>query len=203
MMRGRGPGPVVGACPGNAAGRRRLTGGDQRGVALIFVLIMLALITVLGLTAMRGAFMQQKMAAQLEERARAFQRAEAAMHAAVVWLPGHVAALDRHCQLQNVVCPANPFDDAGLPAADIHTLVPQVSSDGKGGGGAQYVIEDFGQWSDPAAAAETAAGAYPAAALAVAASSAPRYYRITARSGDAAAAEGRTVVTLQAVFRAE
>jgi type IV pilus assembly protein PilX len=51
----------------------------QRGVTLVVVLMLLLVITLLGLTAMRGTVMQERMSGNSVARATAFQLAEAAL----------------------------------------------------------------------------------------------------------------------------
>lgn len=51
----------------------------QRGVALAIVLILLVVVTLLTLSAMRGAVLQQRMTASVTDRSLAFQAAEAAL----------------------------------------------------------------------------------------------------------------------------
>lgn len=58
--------------------------GSQSGVALIVVLMLLIIITLLGLASMRGAIMQERMAANTVSRSLAFQAAEAGLRQAEV-----------------------------------------------------------------------------------------------------------------------
>lgn len=51
----------------------------QRGVALAVVLILLLVMTLLGLAAMRGTLMEERMSANLLDRSLAFQAVEAAL----------------------------------------------------------------------------------------------------------------------------
>ncbi len=52
---------------------------SQRGVALAVVLILLLIMTLLGLAAMRGTLMQERMGASQSDRSLSFQSAEAAL----------------------------------------------------------------------------------------------------------------------------
>ncbi len=52
---------------------------SQRGVALAVVLILLLIMTLLGLAAMRGTLMQERMTASQTDRSLSFQAAEAAL----------------------------------------------------------------------------------------------------------------------------
>ncbi|KGM50988.1 hypothetical protein N792_13025 [Lysobacter concretionis Ko07 = DSM 16239] len=51
----------------------------QRGIALVVVLILLLVMTLLGLAAMRGTLMEERMSANLLDRSLAFQAVEAAL----------------------------------------------------------------------------------------------------------------------------
>ncbi len=58
---------------------RRYVRGSERGVALVVVLILLIVMTLLGLAAMRGTVLEERMSANLLDRSLAFQAAEAAL----------------------------------------------------------------------------------------------------------------------------
>ena len=70
----------------------------QRGVALVVALLLLVVITLVGLAAVRGTIMQQKMASNLFDRQIAFQSAEAAMRAAQARIAGNPGDIARNCQ---------------------------------------------------------------------------------------------------------
>ena len=53
--------------------------GAQRGVTLVIVLLLLLVVTILGLTAMRGTVMQERMSGNSASRSEAFQLAEGAL----------------------------------------------------------------------------------------------------------------------------
>jgi type IV pilus assembly protein PilX len=55
---------------------------DQSGVSLIVVLLLLVIVTLLGIASMRGAIMQERMAANTTARSMAFQVAEAGLRQA-------------------------------------------------------------------------------------------------------------------------
>lgn len=67
---------------------------DQRGSALIVSLIILIVMTVLGLTAMSGSGLQEKMAGNNRDMALAFQAAEAALRDGEAYYENTVAPLD-------------------------------------------------------------------------------------------------------------
>jgi len=52
---------------------------QQRGVALIVVLILLLIMTLLGLASLRGTLMEERMTSSLYDRSLSFQAAEAAL----------------------------------------------------------------------------------------------------------------------------
>lgn len=54
---------------------------QQKGAVLLVALVMLLLLTIIGVTSMRGTSLQENMANNLKERQLAFQAAEAALRA--------------------------------------------------------------------------------------------------------------------------
>lgn len=139
-----------------AAAMRRRSGhpGRQHGVALVVALLLLLVITIVGLAAVRGTIMQQKMASNLFDRQIAFQSAEAAMRAATDRIAANPGDIARNCQAGGVVCAQNPFDDPGLDAASIITVTSgtgtgQFNAGTLAAGQPQYVIENMGNWYNP------------------------------------------------------
>lgn len=65
--------------------------GNQRGAALIVVLILLLVMTLLGLASLRGSIMEERMSAGLYDRGLAFQAAEAALREAEALALGGIA----------------------------------------------------------------------------------------------------------------
>jgi type IV pilus assembly protein PilX len=65
---------------------------QQRGVALVIVLVLLVIVTMLALTSMRGTGMQEHMSANLYDRSLVFQAAESAVREAESLLPPTSAA---------------------------------------------------------------------------------------------------------------
>jgi type IV pilus assembly protein PilX len=107
------------------SGRRRATlkqRTGQRGAALVVALLLLVVITLVGLAAVRGTIMQQKMAGNMYDRQIAFQSAEAAMRAAAASIPTSPGNIARNCQSASVICLSNPFNDPNLPAGSIKNL---------------------------------------------------------------------------------
>lgn len=62
------------------------TSGRVRGAALVVGLLILLVITIIGLSSMRSTLLEERMAGNLRDRARAFEAAEAALRAAEGWL---------------------------------------------------------------------------------------------------------------------
>lgn len=59
---------------------------NQRGAALIVVLILLLIMTLLGLASLRGTLMEERMSANLYDRSLSFQAAEAALREGEAWV---------------------------------------------------------------------------------------------------------------------
>jgi type IV pilus assembly protein PilX len=64
---------------------------NQNGAVLITGMVLLVLLTILGLVAMQGATLQERMAGNLEQQDIAFQAAEAALREAEAWIGIQVA----------------------------------------------------------------------------------------------------------------
>lgn len=174
----------------------------QRGVALVVALILLIVITLVGLAAVGGTIMQNKMASNQRDREIAFQSAESALRVVQQRIVSNPSDIARNCQSGGTICLNNPFDDPNLPPNSIHTLPTAaytVQSDATGQ--PQYVIENMGDWinftSDTGYNRTANAAQYGSQGK----SSTAMYYRITVRSGDPAKVGDRAVVTLQAVVR--
>ncbi len=169
-------------------------------------LILLVLITLVGIAAVRGTIMEQRMTANAYDRAISFQSAEAAMRAAQNLVASSPAIIARNCQAGGVVCPANPFNDSNLPASAIHTVATGTSSgqftvSAATEGQPQFVIENMGNWVNPTSDTGYNQSANSAQYDAQGKSSTAVFYRITARSGDPAVVNDRAVVVLQAMVK--
>jgi type IV pilus assembly protein PilX len=171
-------------------------------VALVVALILLVVITLVGLAAVRGTIMQQKMAANMYDRQIAFQNAEAAMRAAAASIPTSPASVARNCQSASVVCLSNPFNDSNLPAGSIKDLDPALYKAGSVAfGQPQYVIENMGNFLDPTSDTGFNQSANSHNYGVNGGSITSIYYRVTARSGDPAKVGDRAVVVLQAMIK--
>jgi type IV pilus assembly protein PilX len=178
----------------------------QRGVALAVALILLLVVTLVGLVAIHGTILQQKLASNLYDRQLAFQATEAAMRVAAARIATNPSDIARNCSTGGVICQANPFTDPNLSASKIVT-VPVGSGAGLFQtssllvGQPQYVIENLGNWYDPSSGTGFNQSANSHQYDAQGSSTTSVYYRITARSGDPTQAKDRAIVTLQAVIK--
>lgn len=190
------------ACLSRTSARRGLpVRAGERGVALVVALILLVVITLVGLAAVRGTIMQQKMAANMYDRQIAFQNAEAAMRAAAANIPTSPGDVARNCQSASVVCLSNPFNDPKLPAGSIKTLDTSLYTRGTlATGQPQYVIENMGNFQDPGANTGFNQSANSHNYGVNGGSITNIYYRVTVRSGDPTKGD-RAVVVLQAMIK--
>lgn len=170
-------------------------------------LILLLVITLVGLAAVSGTLLQQKMSANFYDRQLAFQADEAALRAAEGAIRTATASasapagfLDCRSTSGNV-CLANPFSDTNVPATSI-TSVPTATFNGgsiMGGSQPQYVIQYMGKFAIPNPKVKSlSCGGYGGAACIPTTAD---FYRITARSGDPAVIGNRAFVVLQSFFR--
>lgn len=179
----------------------------QRGVALAVALILLVVVTLVGLAAVGGTLMQQKMSANFYDRQIAFQATEAAMRQAALAIQATTTAgpagfYDCSTGAANT-CLANPFNDTNVPSSAIYTLTSNTTYTLSGmlAGKPQYIVQYMGNFPVPVPAVkQTSHTSYGGSSTKPTAD----FYRITARSGDpsnAAVAGGRASVVLQAMFR--
>jgi len=175
----------------------------QRGVALAVALILLLVITLVGLAAVSGTFMQQKMSANFYDRQTAFQATEAAMRQAALAIQANTTAApagyyDCSPTASTLIsCQSNPFTDTGHSFSPINvttfTGTLQASAP-------QYIIQYMGNFQVPVAKVKQTScppGQYGCKT----ATQTADFYRITARSGDPTAISGRAYVVLQSMFR--
>nr|WP_256489268.1 PilX N-terminal domain-containing pilus assembly protein [Dyella lutea] len=183
--------------------RQRPARRHERGVALVVALLLLVVIALVGLAAMRGTIMQQKMAANQYDRQVAFQSAEAALRAAQQRIQNNPGDVARDCRAGGVACTANPFDDSGVKIITVEagTGAGQFTKSGQSLAQPQYIIEDMGSWYDPSSDTGFNQTANAAQFGVQGLSSTAEYYRITARSGDPSQTGSRAVVTLQAIVK--
>lgn len=139
---------------------RTLRPRDQQGAALIVVLMLLIIVTLLGLASMRGALMQERMAANAMARAASFQAAEAGLREAELLVRdgGIGTAPSAGCSAGRCASP----DPAATPVWDDPAFWSNTSSPGYRQGTAlgdgatairpRFVIEDYGMSTGGAAA---------------------------------------------------
>lgn len=118
---------------------------SQRGIALVIVLLLLLVITLLGLAAMRGTVIQERMSGNAVARSIAFQVAEAGLREAEALAQGRPTMPSSGCS--NGFC-AMPVNGAasGWQAANFWTSgsgfrTSNLESDDID---VRYVIEDMG-----------------------------------------------------------
>lgn len=178
----------------------------QRGVALVVALLLLIVITLVGLAAVRGTIMQQRMAANQFDRQIAFQSAEAAMRAAQALVASNPGDIARNCQAGGVYCQGNPFDDPNLDQSKIISVASgtgagQFTKSSLATSQPQYVIENMGNWYDPSTSTGYGQSANAHNYGAQGTSTTSVYYRVTARSGNPAEVGDRAVVVLQSMIK--
>lgn len=128
----------------------------QRGVALIVVLLLLLLVTLLGLAAMRGSLLQERMSGNLRSRGLAFQMAEATLRVGESYAAGSPLMPDKGTDADPAVCSAGlcgmPYAGDASPweAADFWNTAtnyrsPTSSEVSRNSGDVVgYVVEDLG-----------------------------------------------------------
>jgi len=173
----------------------------QAGIALTVALILLVLVTLIGIAAVSGTTMQQRMTANFYDREIAFQAAEAALRTGAASLSTSGIGI-RNCGAGGIICVVNPFKATNLDPSHIHTVTSaQFAIGANAASQPQYVIENLGAWPNPDSNTGFDQSANAAQYGAQGLSQTSIYYRITARSGDPASIGERSVVTLQAIYR--
>ena len=145
---------------------KQFTPRGQSGAALIVVLMLLIIVTLLGLASMRGALMQERMAANAMARAASFQAAEAGLREAELLVrdAGIGTAPSTGCSAGRCASP----DPAVAPVWDnpsfwTNTTNPGYRQGTALGSGAtairpRFVIEDYGMSTGGAAASNSIDG---------------------------------------------
>lgn len=182
----------------------------QRGVALVVAMILLVVITLVGLAAVSGTIMQQKMSSNFYDRDVAFQAAEAALRQAQVAIGAAAASAVAPAGFYdcsppapngtgaNNQCQANPFNDSTLASYIVQVKNTDYAAGPMAASQPQYIVQYMGKFALPTPPVRLLSGCSgylpcnPPALV--------DFYRITARSGPADA-NGRASVTLQSVYR--
>ena len=183
----------------------------QGGVALVVSMLLLILVTLVGLSAIRGTTQQQTLAGNLYDREIALQSAEAAVNVAIATYdadPNAANLVWHDCQTGGVNCRGNPFSDTNLPTANIHTVASGTTAttytaSAIAVGQPQFVIERMGAYGSGSGNAQQTTSAENEGSNQVQSGSASTFIRITARSASpaTAGADSRAIVTLQTVIR--
>lgn len=190
------------------AGEQRfyVRASKQSGVALVVALILLIVITLVGLAAVHGTIMQQKMTSNFYDRQLAFQAAEAGLRKAEAIVqsttPPGVGSTIRDCSSTASPvnkCLANPFTDSSTTVAGFIQQVPSAYfNPGTAAAGApQYIIEYLGIFTIPAPKVKQISGATGYGANP---QTSAYFYRLTALSGPATV-QDRASVTLQSIYK--
>lgn len=181
--------------------------GKQSGIALIVALLLLVIISLIGLAAVRGTIMQQKMASNMYDRELSFQSAEAALRVAEKQLLSNPnASFIRDCGPTGAnACRADPFTDPNLPNNSIQNVargtgITQYSASGLLTGQPQFIVENMGTFLDPTNVGlnQTANSMQYGGG---GSGQSYTYFRITARSSDPTNLGARAIVTLQSVVK--
>lgn len=169
----------------------------QGGAALIVVLLLLLIVTLIGLASMRGAILQERMAAATYSRSMAFQAAEAALKEAEAML-----ASDRPvppaANCTNGICAMTapgatpPWKSAAFWSTAANRRAATAVNTGTT---AHYTVEDYGFAKSSECA--SSAGTNPLDMSAPPCIGDIRVYRVIARSTTNSGSE----VMLQSLFR--
>lgn len=176
---------------------------QQQGATLLFALVLLLLMTVLGLSSIRGVSLQERMASNLNERDLAFQAAEAALLAAeheIFLNPDPFGMVD--CTSTSILScatiPSNTFSASNVDWINVSNEF--AINTVKDLGTAQYHIQLIGRGSTGISfgqlnsANNTQYGVNPGVFS-------QQFYRITARSRYPGEATDRALVVLQTTLR--
>lgn len=167
-------------------------------MALIVALVLLVVITLVGLAAVRGTIMQQKMTGNFYDREVAFQAAEAALRQGEADVQSAASPAGfRDCSPGSTTkCVPNPFTDSTVAVTPIKSA--DFDATKLAASQPQYVVEYLGNFTIPPPNVHqlsNCSGYSPCGALNTA-----DFYRITARSGDTTVGD-RATVLLQTVYR--
>lgn len=119
---------------------------NQSGLSLIVVLILLVIVTLLGIASLRGAIMQERMAASTTARNMAFQVAEAGLR------QGEIIARDGTVTFPTAGCSAGRCKDASWMTTTNFWKTGAFAtgaavSIGSGQITPKFIVEDFGRTS--------------------------------------------------------
>lgn len=115
----------------------------EKGIALMTCLLILVMLTLLAISMFRGFGLQQKIAGNTREKARAFEAAESALQYGEYWLTQSTAGTGTNCTNAVVISSdadmracSNPLTNPGDPANWVAAMsyTPDAMTVGAGGG---------------------------------------------------------------------
>lgn len=123
--------------------RRDVSMSNQHGMVLLVSLIFLLLLSMIGISSMQNAALQEKMAGSLQLRNQSFQRAEAALRIgeSAVQLPGFSLA---RCTTVITCAPPSEAYTVTAPAPGPVSGVTWTASSG-----GLYALQNFAETADP------------------------------------------------------
>ena len=158
----------------------------QQGMALVISLLLLVAITLLAISSMRNATLQERMAANLKDRELAKQVVEGTVRFAATQLPPAAGSAWFTATLPepeegepNLWADPDAWDDAGVTEITINDVIYS----------GEFLVENMGSWVDRD---------NPACKVRDDPLCESQTYRITARTAEV---EGRASVMLQAIWR--
>ena len=173
----------------------------QHGVALVVALVLLVVVTLVGLAAIRGTTLQQKMTSNFYDREISFQAAEAALRAGEAWATANPTNTTNLRNCTNQQCIADPFDSGGANAAQIQSVATSTFDAGTlGTGQPQFVVEFLGACSSTSSGNFQFTNDQNNQGGGNSLTSSGVCYRVTARANPAAAND-RSQVILQSIVR--
>lgn len=163
----------------------------QKGVALVIALVLLVLMTLVGLAAMRGVTLEERMTSNTYDRSLSFQAAEAALREAEV-----IVNTNRPTPAALAACVAGVCGSPN-PANLERWLDPALEPPNPAGWWAATAVTHGAITLTPQYLIEYLGDTFPCQPGNPASTNDCKRYRITARSAPGA---GRSVVMLQSVF---
>lgn len=175
--------------------RRRIPTGRaraaERGTALIIVLLLLLLVTLLGLAGIRGALLEERMAANANARSVAFQMAEALLREGETFAGTKPPAPGSGCT-EGVCAPAKGTVPAWQSATFWDTNSGwKVANFSEKGFSGRYVVEKYGENEPPCATSSIDMSSDPCPASV-------DIYRVSVHARDTVTG---TQVTLQSLYQ--
>lgn len=129
---------------GGKAGDRPAGNRYQRGTALIMSLVILLILTILGISAMGTATLEERMSGNTQEATKAFQAAESGLNDALN-TPG---GLDINSGLAGKDLPTFTYDGGKSGYADVNVKFIQFTNPRRGSGyGSNFEAAQFSQIS--------------------------------------------------------